>query len=118
MAVTVDAGAGSIEAPHGRSIRFRGRHVPVILPKLADPRIHLAAITFSIIAIGMVWLDFRLSVPQVAVALLAVGALDVVRTYRSQAVLAWPASALQTATSTALILRLTGMEAHDWWSFQ
>ena len=31
--------------------------------------------------------------------------------------LVWPASALQTATSTALILRVTGMEPHDWWSF-
>ena len=117
MAVTVDADARSPLAPQGRTVRFGGRDVPVVLPKLRDPRIHLAITTFTIITIGMVWLDFRLSIPQVAVALLACGLLDVVRTYRTQAVLAWPASALQTATSTALILRVTGMQAHDWWSF-
>ena len=117
MAVTVDADARSLVAPQRRTVRFGGRDVPVVLPKLRDPRIHLAITTFTIITIGMVWLDFRLSIPQVAVALLACGLLDVVRTYRTQAVLAWPASALQTATSTALILRVTGMQAHDWWSF-
>ena len=115
MAVTVDPEARSLPAPTGRSIRFGGRDVPVILPKLRDPRIHLAVTTFTIIAIGMVWLDFHLSIPQIAAALLPVFAIDVLRTYRSQAVLAWPASALQTATSTALILRITGMHAHDWW---
>lgn len=119
MAVTVDVDApGAGPAPAGRSIRLGGRDVPVVLPRLRDPRLHLAVTTFSIIAIGMVWLDFRLSIPQVAVALLAVGVIDALRTYRSQAVLAWPASALQTATSTALILRITGMGAHDWWSFE
>jgi len=117
MAVTVDPEARSFPAPAGRSIRLGGRDVPVILPKLRDPRIHLAVTTFTIITIGMVWLDFRLSIPQIAAALLPVFAIDVLRTYRSQAVLAWPASALQTATSTALILRITGMHAHDWWSF-
>ena len=66
----------------------------------------------------MVWLDFRLSIPQVAVAMLACGVIEVARTYRVSGTLAWPASALQTATSTALILRVTGMEAHDWWSFE
>jgi hypothetical protein len=117
MAVTVDADARSVVAPQPCTVRFGGRDVPVVLPKLRDPRIHLAVTTFTIITIGMVWLDFRLSIPQVAIALLACGALDVVHTYRTQAVLAWPASALQTATSTALILRITGMQARDWWSF-
>ena len=83
MAVTVDADARSVVAPQPRTVRFRGRDVPVILPKLRDPRIHLAITTFTIITIGMVWLDFRLSIPQVAVALLACGLLDVVRTYRT-----------------------------------
>ena len=118
MAVTVDAEAASLPTLPGRSIRFRGRAVPVILPKLRDPRIHLAITTFTIITIGMAWLDFRLSIPQIAAALVPVFVIDVLRTYRAQAVLAWPASALQTATSTALILRITGMHAHDWWSFQ
>ena len=117
MAVTVDADARNHSLPQGRSIRYRGRDVPVILPKVRDPRIHLAATTFSIITIGMLWLDFRLSIPQIAAALLPVFVIDVARTYRSQGVLAWPASALQTATSTALILRITGMQPHDWWSF-
>ena len=118
MAVTVDADAPSAgPVPVGRTVRFRGRDVPVIMPKLRDPRIHLAITTFTIITIGMAWLDFRLSIPQIAAALVPVFVIDVVRTYRSQAVLAWPASALQTATSTALILRITGMQPHDWWSF-
>jgi Na+-translocating ferredoxin:NAD+ oxidoreductase RnfD subunit len=117
MAVTVDADARSVVAPPNRTVRLGGRDVPVVLPRFSDPRIHLAITTFTIITIGMVWLDFRLSIPQVAAALLACGLLDVARTYRAQAVLAWPASALQTATSTALILRVTGVQAHDWWSF-
>jgi hypothetical protein len=118
MAVAVETETRGTPMPPGRSIRWRGRDVPVVLPQLRDPRLHLAVTTFTIITIGLVWLDFRLSIPQIAAALLAVGVLDVVRTYRSQAVLAWPASALQTATSTALILRVTGMQAHDWWSFE
>jgi hypothetical protein len=100
-----------------RKVRFRGADIPVVLPRLRDPRVHLAITTFTIITIGMVWLDFRLSIPQIAAALLACGLLDVVRTYRNSAILAWPASSLQTATSTALILRITGFGAHDWWSF-
>ena len=120
MSVTVDAEAEAATtlAPGARTLTFGSRAIPVVLPKLRDPRIHLAVTTFTIITIGMVWLDFRLSIPQVAAALLACGGLDVLRTYRMQGVLAWPASALQTATSTALILRVTGMQAHDWWSFQ
>jgi len=117
MAVTVDAESRRVLAPQARTVRIGNRVVPVVLPRIRDPRIHLAITILSILTIGMVWLDFRLSIPQIAVAMLACGVIEVVRTYRASGTLVWPASALQTATSTALILRITGMQAHDWWSF-
>ena len=108
MAVAAEVSVRSLPSPP-RAASHRPPADPRPRPKLHDPRIHLAITTFTIITIGMVWLDFRLSIPQVAVALLACGVIEIARTYRTRAVLAWPASALQTATSTALILRVTGM---------
>jgi Na+-translocating ferredoxin:NAD+ oxidoreductase RnfD subunit len=116
MAVAAEVSVRSLPRPPTRSVRIGRRQVPVLGPSIRDPRIHLAFVIVSIIAIGILWLDFRLSVPQVLVALVCCGAIEATRTYRSTGVLAWPASALQTATSTALILRITGQQPHDWWT--
>ena len=118
MAVTVDADSRRVVAPPARTVRIGNRVVPVVLPRIRDPRIHLAITILSILTIGMVWLDFRLSIPQLAVAVLTCAVIEVARTYRASGTLVWPASAMQTATSTALILRITAMQAHDWWSFE
>lgn len=101
-----------------RTIRWRGRAIPVVGPNIRDPRIHLSITILAIITIGMAWLDFRLSIPHVLVPLAACGALELVHVYRAEGIIAWPASAFQTATSTALLLRLTDFEHGDWWSFQ
>ncbi len=118
MAIAIDAGARSARGPATRSVRLAGRAVPIVGPSIRDPRIHLSITILTIITIGMVWLEFRLSIPQIAVALVACGLLELVHAYRADGMLVWPASAFQTATSTAILLRVTGSESHDWWSFE
>jgi hypothetical protein len=44
--------------------------------------------------------------------------IEVAWVYRQKAVLVWPASAMQTATSVALIFRVIGTENGDYWSFR
>jgi Na+-translocating ferredoxin:NAD+ oxidoreductase RnfD subunit len=117
MTLTTDVGSRNTRRPATRAIHVGERQIPVLGPSIRDPRIHLAFTSLSIITIGVVWLDFRLSVPQLLAAMISCGVLEVVRTYRADGMIVWPASALQTATSTALILRVAGSEAHDYWSF-
>ena len=116
--MTVAEGDAHTMTASGRSIRWRGRTIPVSGPSIRDPRIHLSVTILTIITIGMAWLDFKLSIPHVLVSLAACGALELAHVYRTKGIIAWPASAFQTATSTALLLRITGFEAGDWWSFE
>lgn len=116
--VTIDVDATDRPAQPSAAIRLAGRDVPVIGPSRRDPRLHLAATTISILVVGMALLDFRLSIPQVVLPVVACAAFDVVRNYRRFGAVVWPASAMQTATSIALILRVTGFEAGRWWSFE
>ncbi len=90
----------------------------VVGPNLHDPRIHLAAVTMTIFVLGIGWLGFDLSIPQIVLTMLTCATIEVAWVYRRTAVLAWPASALQTATSTALLLRVIGTENGDYWSFR
>jgi hypothetical protein len=90
----------------------------VVPPNLHDPRIHLAAVTMTLFVLGIGWLGFDLSIPQIALTMVTCAAIEVAWVYRKSAVLAWPASALQTATSTALLLRVIGTENGDYWSFR
>jgi hypothetical protein len=92
--------------------------VRVVGPRLRDPRIHLAAVTMTLFVLGIGWLGFDLSIPQIALTMVTCAAIEVTWVYRRTAVLAWPASALQTATSTALLLRVIGTENGDYWSFR
>jgi hypothetical protein len=92
--------------------------VQVVLPNLHDPRIHLAAVTITLFVLGIGWLGFDLSIPQIALTMLTCAAIEMAWVYRRTSVLAWPASALQTATSTALIMRVVGTENGDYWSFR
>ncbi len=88
----------------------------MLLPKLSDPRLHLAATITSLQVLGQLFLDFELSIAQILVSLGTAGVIEFVLTFRSQHVIAWPASALLTGNGVAFILRVNGTEHGDWWS--
>lgn len=100
-----------------RSVRLRGRQVPVVLPNTRDARLHTAAVIISVHVIGITALGFRVSVPQILAGILTAGLIDVALTYRQSKSLVWPASGMLTGSGVALILRLVGMPSGDYWSF-
>jgi Na+-transporting NADH:ubiquinone oxidoreductase subunit NqrB len=116
-----DARLMSASAPvvaGGRAVAIRGRSYPVLLPKLSDPRLHLAAVIVSLQVLGQVAFDFRLSIAQILVSLATCAILEVAIAFRWQRVLMWPASALLTGNGVAFILRVPGTEHGDWWSMR
>jgi len=100
------------------AIVFRGTPYPVVLPKLRDPRLHLAATITSLQVIGQVGFHFRLSIAQILISLLPSAVLEVGITLRKQHVLVWPASALLTGNGVAFILRAPGTRHGDWWTLR
>lgn len=100
-----------------RAVRVGDRSLPVVLPNPRDARLHTAAVIVSIHVIGITALGFRVSVPQIVVAIVTAGLIDVAMTFRSTGMLVWPASGMLTGSGVALILRLTGMESGDYWSW-
>ena len=110
-------GVHAVPAPsNGLTLTIRGRTYPVLLPKLADPRLHLAATITSLQVIGQVGFHFRLSIAQILVSLAACAVLEVAIAVRQQHVLLWPASALLTGNGVAFVLRVPGTQHGDWWS--
>ena len=97
-----------VRAP--RAISFGGRTIPVVGPSIRDPRLHLALIIVSVIAIGTLLLDFRLSIPQIVVTVLVCAVVELVHRFVTTGMLVWPASGMQTATSTVLVLRVVGVD--------
>lgn len=101
-----------------RSITVRGRGIPVIGPNPRDPRLHLAVVIVSVIVIGTTLLDFRLSIPQIVITVLVCAVVEATYRLVTTGALMWPASGMQTATSTVLVLRVVGVEHGDWWTFE
>ena len=100
----------------GRALVIRGRPYPVLLPKLRDPRLHLAAVIVSLQVLGQVAFDFKLSIAQILVSLVTCAVLEVGIAAWRQHVILWPASALLTGNGVAFILRVPGTVHGDWWS--
>ncbi len=100
------------------TLRLRGSSYPILLPKLSDPRLHLAAVIISLQVLGQVAFEFRLSIAQILVSLLTCAVLEIGIAFRRQHVLLWPASALLTGNGVAFILRVPGTEHGDWWSMR
>jgi hypothetical protein len=100
----------------GRALVIRGRSYPVLLPKLSDPRLHLAATITSLQVLGQVAFDFKLSIAQILVSLGTCAILEVGIAFFRQHVVMWPASALITGNGVAFVLRVPGTEHGDWWS--
>lgn len=101
-----------------RTLALGGRRYPVVLPRLDDARLHLAAVIISIHVLGQLALGFAVSVPQILAAIVASGLIEVVVTLRRSGRLVWPASALLTGSGVALILRVNGTEPGDHWTWQ
>src|SRR5665213_1088314 len=108
--------AHAAPADEGLSLSIRGTRYPVVLPKLSDPRLHLAVVITSLQVLGQVAFEFRLSIAQILISVLTCAVLEVVITFRKQKALIWPASAMLTGNGVAFILRIPGTVHGDWWS--
>ncbi|MGD9997605.1 MAG: hypothetical protein AB7L17_20800 [Ilumatobacteraceae bacterium] len=104
--------------PVPRQLDVGRRSIRYIPPNIRDPRIHLSSVIITILFIGIGWLGFRLSIAQILVTMAACAAAELAIGYRRTGVFAWPASAFQTATSTALLFRVIGTENGDYWSMR
>ncbi len=100
----------------GPHLSIGSRRIPVILPRLGDPRLKLSAIIVTLQVLGQTVLEFKLSIAQILVTIGFCAVVDMSVTLRREGVLAWPASALLTGNSTAFILRASGTKHGDWWS--
>ncbi len=110
--------AHAAPAPSGPTFTIRGRPYPVLLPKLGDPRLHLAAVIISLQVIGQVGFDFELSIAQILLAIGTAAVLEVAIAMRQQHVIMWPASAMLTGNGVAFVLRVPGTAHGDWWSLR
>jgi Na+-translocating ferredoxin:NAD+ oxidoreductase RnfD subunit len=99
------------------AVHVRGATYPVILPKLRDSRLHVAAVVITLHTLGQVGLHFRVSVPQILSAILTCAVIDVIITFRRTKSFVWPASAMLTGSGIALILRVPGTPLDDHWTF-
>lgn len=100
------------------SLRVGRRHYPVVLPRRADPRLHLAAVIVSVQILGQTLLDFELSIAQILTSLATCAFIELAVTFRHDRAIVWPGSALLTGNGVALILRVPGTEHGDWWSMR
>src|SRR4249919_1595131 len=109
--------ATTAAAPAGRpTLTLRGTSYPVLLPKLSDARLHLAAVIISLQVLGQVAFDFRLSIAQILIAIGTCAVLEIGIAFFRQHVLMWPASAMLTGNGVAFVLRVPGTQHGDWWS--
>ncbi len=99
------------------SLRIGGTSYPVLLPSLRDPRLHVSATFLLLYTLGQIEFHFRLSLPQIAAAILTCAVIEVVVTFRQKRVIIWPASAMLTGNGIAFIMRIPGTQHGDWWSF-
>lgn len=97
-------------------LKVAGRTIPVILPKLGDPRLRLATTLITVQVLGQTVLDFKLSIAQILVSIGVCALVDMSVSLWRQQMLVWPASAMLTGNSVALLLRVSGTENGDWWS--
>ncbi len=63
-------------------LRIGANAYPVILPKIRDPRLHVAAVVITIHMLGQLGLNFWVSVPQILAAILTAAIIEVTITFR------------------------------------
>ena len=112
-----DAPAVATTAPAaGHALRIGGQSYPVVLPKLRDPRLHVAAVAITIHVLGQVGLHFQVSVPQILSAALTAALIGLVVEFRASRRIVWPASAMLTGSGVGLILRVPTTPLGDHWT--
>ena len=99
-----------------RTIHIGGHPIALVGPRVADPRLHVAAVVVTVQVLGQVVLDFDLSLTQILASLLTCALIELVVVLRRRRTLAWPASALLAGNGVALVLRVPGTQHGDWWS--
>jgi Na+-translocating ferredoxin:NAD+ oxidoreductase RnfD subunit len=97
---------------------IRGTRYPVLLPKLRDPRLHLAATITSLQVIGQIGFHFQISIAQILLSVGTAALLETAIAFRSQRVILWPASAMLTGNGVAFVLRVPGTAHGDWWTLR
>ncbi len=102
--------------PRRPEIVVRGQRIPVVLPRRGDPRLKLSAVIMTLHVLGQTVLDFKVSIAQILVSILAGALIEATVTYRRQHQLVWPASGILTGSGVAFILRASGTDHGDWWS--
>ncbi len=102
--------------PVGPSLTLGGRRIPVILPKLTDPRFKLSAIVLTLSLLGQTVLNFKVSVAQILLSILLCAVIEVSVALWREKVILWPASAIQTGVSVTFILRAAGTPHGDLWN--
>ena len=105
-------------ASGGRTLVIRGTAYPVLLPRLSDPRLHLASVIVSLQVLGQVAFGFDLSISQILLSLGTCALLELGIEFRRRRVIMWPASAMLTGNGVAFILRVPGTHHGDWWSLR
>jgi len=100
----------------GRSVTVGGREIPIVLPKLGDPRLKLSAIILTLTLLGQTILNFKVSIAQILLSILLCAAIEASIALWREKVLLWPASAIQTGVSVTFILRAAGTAHGDPWS--
>ena len=96
--------------------RLAWRGIPVVLPSVRDPRLHVSAVIMSLQVLGQVSFGFKVSIAQILVTIGVCAAVEIAVTFWRDGALVWPASALLTGNGVAFILRASGTQHGDWWS--
>lgn len=114
----IPATAQPIEMRPYRQLRVGRRSLSLVPPSIRDPRIHLSSVIITILVLGITWLGFQVSIAQILVTMATCAVIEVAVTVWRTKMLVWPASALQTGTSTSLLLRVVGTGNGDYWSLR
>ena len=99
-----------------RTISLGGKQYPLILPSIRDPRLGIAAVVWSLHALGQLVLHWPLSVPQILAAVLTCAVIEMSVTFARNRVIAFPGSALLTGSGVALLMRVVGTPTNQPWA--
>ena len=109
--------SSDLTGPPLRALTICGTRYPIDLPSIRDARLHASFVVLTIHTLGQTVFGFRVSVPQIVSAILASALVEVIVTARRNGRIAWPASAILTGSGVGLILRVSGTDAWDHWTW-
>lgn len=125
MSVALDLRVSEPSAPaiRQRVLHIGRRPIEVRGPSIRDARLHLSALILTVMTLGITWMGFRVSFAVLLVSVGLCAAVEAALVLVRHGALVWPASAMQTATSTVLLLRVTdwvprgAWDLHHWPQF-